>query len=337
VGNGTDYGVVGSGPNNTQGTGVLGQGERGVEGDGMSYGVYGGGNDAVLGSGLNGGTGIYGSGGQGDPDGFNAGVIDGDGGAFYGGGGAGGDPGGYGIYAVGGMGPDSNALAGYFAGDVFVSGNLSKSSGSFKIDHPLDPANKYLYHSFVESPDMMNIYNGNVTTDSEGAAVVTLPDWFETLNRDFRYQLTVIGQFAQAIVGSKVANHQFSIKTDKPNVEVSWQITGIRQDAWANAHRIPVEVEKDARERGHYIHPELYGASEEQSIEWARHPAKMRKHQEMGARQLASAQGQATTTRAETLPLAGPLTPHAVEPRALPASPLPSPPVRPGAGQKPPN
>jgi trimeric autotransporter adhesin len=62
--------------------------------------------------------------------------------------------------------------------------------------------------------------------------VVTLPEWFETLNRDLRYQLTVMGQFAQAIVASKVANHQFSIKTDKPNVEVSWQVTGIRQDAW---------------------------------------------------------------------------------------------------------
>ena len=44
---------------------------------------------------------------------------------------------------------------------------LSKSIGTFKIDHPLDPANKYLSHSFVELPDMMNIYNGNVMTDAE--------------------------------------------------------------------------------------------------------------------------------------------------------------------------
>ena len=115
--------------------------------------------------------------------------------------------------------------------DVDVDGTLSKAGGSFKIDHPLDPANKCLYHSFVESPDLMNIYNGNVTTDAEGNAVVTLPDWFEVLNRDFRYQLTVIGQFAQAIVASKVANRQFSTWTDKPDVEVSWQVTGIRQDA----------------------------------------------------------------------------------------------------------
>jgi len=142
---------------------------------------------------------------------------------------------------------------------VNVVGTLSKGGGSFKIDHPLDPANKYLYHSFVESPDMMNIYNGNVTTDGTGLATVTLPDWFESLNRDFRYQLTVIGQFAQAIVASKVANNQFRIQTDKPNVEVSWQVTGIRQDAFANANRIPVEVEKAPADRGRYLYPEAIG------------------------------------------------------------------------------
>lgn len=65
----------------------------------------------------------------------------------------------------------AGGFAGFFLGDVDVDGDLSKAGGSFKIDHPLDPANKYLYHSFVESPDMMNIYNGNVTTDAEGKAV----------------------------------------------------------------------------------------------------------------------------------------------------------------------
>jgi hypothetical protein len=148
------------------------------------------------------------------------------------------------------------------SGSVDVLGTLSKGGGSFKIDDPLDPANKYLYHSFVESPDMMNIYNGNVTTDASGEAAVELPEWFETLNRDFRYQLTVIAQFARAIVAGKVANHQFVIKTDKPNVEVSWQVTGIRKDAFANAHRIQVEVEKAPADRGHYLYPELVGAPE---------------------------------------------------------------------------
>ena len=173
----------------------------------------------------------------------------------------------------------NGGLAGDFHGDVSVNGNLAKAGGSFKIDHPLDPENKYLYHSFVESPDMMNIYNGNVTTDAQGNAVVELPEWFETLNRDFRYQLTVMGQFAQAIVGNKMANHSFVIQTDKPNVEVSWQVTGIRHDAWADAHRIPVEQEKPENERGHYLHPELFGAPAEKSIASVHHPglAKMMK------------------------------------------------------------
>ena len=170
----------------------------------------------------------------------------------------------------------SGAFAAFFNGDVDVDGNLSKAAGSFKIDHPLDPANKYLYHSFVESPDMMNVYNGNVTTDGAGRAVVKMPGWFEALNRDFRYQLTVIGQFAQAMVASEIANHTFTIQTDKPNVKVSWQITGIRQDAWANAHRIPVELEKPDKERGSYLHPELFGAPDEKSIVAIRHPDAMK-------------------------------------------------------------
>lgn len=115
-----------------------------------------------------------------------------------------------------------------FSGNVSIGGSLSKGSGSFKIDHPLDPANKYLYHSFVESPDMMNVYNGNVVTDKIGKATVVLPEYFEALNRDFRYQLTVVGQFAQAIVAKKVDHNRFVIRTSKPNVEVSWQVTGIR-------------------------------------------------------------------------------------------------------------
>jgi hypothetical protein len=154
---------------------------------------------------------------------------------------------------------------GYFAGNLNVTGKLTKGSGSFKIDHPLDPANKYLSHSFVESPDMMNVYNGNITTDGHGLATVNLPDYFEALNGDFRYQLTVIGQFAQAIVARKIASNRFVIRTSKPNVEVSWQVTGIRHDAYANQYRIPVEENKAAGEQGYYLHPDVYGQPESKS------------------------------------------------------------------------
>jgi hypothetical protein len=143
-------------------------------------------------------------------------------------------------------------------GNLQVVGTFSKGGGTFKIDDPLDPANKYLYHSFVESPDMMNVYNGSITTDKRGMAVVTLPDYFSALNRDFRYQLTAIGTFAQATVAKKIENNRFAIRTSKPGVEVSWQVTGIRHDTYANAHRIQVEEQKPPREQGHYLHPELF-------------------------------------------------------------------------------
>ena len=127
---------------------------------------------------------------------------------------------------------------------------------------------------------MMDIYSGNVTTDAQGDAIVHLPDWFEVVNTDFRYQLTVIGQFAQAIVARKIQNHQFAIRTNVPNTEVSWQVTGVRQDAYAKAHPIVVEEVKDARLRGYYIHPELYDVPAERQIEWARHPQLMKKLQQ---------------------------------------------------------
>ena len=170
---------------------------------------------------------------------------------------------GYGVH-----GYSSSGYAEYFRGNVQVTGTLSKGAGSFKIDHPLEPAGKYLYHSFVESPDMMNIYNGNVVADANGEATVTLPDYFETLNRDFRYQLTVIGQFAQAIVSEEIHNNRFTIKTDKPNVRVSWQVTGIRNDPYVKAHPAQVEVEKTGAERGKYIHPKEYGVSETLGIDY---------------------------------------------------------------------
>jgi hypothetical protein len=161
---------------------------------------------------------------------------------------------------------DSGGLAGRFDGNVVVNGTLSKAAGAFKIDHPLDPANKYLSHSFVESPDMKNIYDGMVTTDANGEAVVELPSYFEALNRDFRYQLTVIGAFAQAIIAGEIADNHFTIKTDKPNLKVSWQVTGIRQDAYANAHRIVVEEDKPAAERGTYLHPTEQGLPESKGL-----------------------------------------------------------------------
>jgi hypothetical protein len=178
------------------------------------------------------------------------------------------------------IGSSFSSFAGYFQGKVHVGGVLDKAGGGFKIDHPLDPENKYLVHSFVESPDMKNLYDGAVTTDASGEAEITLPNWFAALNRDFHYQLTCIGVFAQAIIAEKIKDNRFKIKTSLPNVEVSWQVTGIRQDAWANQNRLPVEELKSAVERGSYQNPTAFGQPEERSIEWARHPEMMKRQKE---------------------------------------------------------
>ena len=173
----------------------------------------------------------------------------------------------------------SSGYSGYFGGgsypsrfkiygNLIVTGSISKGSGSFVIDHPLDPANKYLYHSFVESPDMMNIYNGNTTTDDNGEAIVKLPDYFDTLNKDCRYQLTTIGQAAQSFILKEVSNNEFTIKTDKPHVKVSWQVTGIRKDPYAKNNPIITEVDKKPEEKGLYLHPECYGFGQDKFIDY---------------------------------------------------------------------
>ena len=154
----------------------------------------------------------------------------------------------------GGGGP-----AAIFNGNVQVNGNLSKASGSFKIDHPLDPTNKFLYHSFVESPDMMNIYNGNALLDENGKATVQLPDWFGALNKNFRYQLTPIGASGPDLfVAEEVQNNSFKIAGGKPGMKVSWMVTGVRQDAYAEKNPIRVEEIKPVEERGTYLYPEAF-------------------------------------------------------------------------------
>lgn len=158
----------------------------------------------------------------------------------------------------------NTGLANTFAGNVTingslqVNGSLSKTTGSFKIDHPLDPLNKYLIHSFVESPDMMNVYNGIVELDEKGQAEVSLPSYFEALNYNFRYQLTSLGRFERVYIAREVKDNEFLIAGGHPHTRVSWQVTGIRKDPYAEAHRIQPEVDKSDNERGHYLHPEVY-------------------------------------------------------------------------------
>jgi len=172
------------------------------------------------------------------------------------------------VFAI--SGPTGSAIhgvggtnAGLFDGHVQINGGLDVTgeftcpSKHFLIDHPCDPANKYLLHCSVEAPEMINIYCGNVITDEAGTATVLLPNYFEALNCDFRYQLTVIGQFSQAIIAEEIANNRFVIKTNQPHVKVSWQVVGVRQDAYAKAHPVVVERDKPSAEKGRYSQPLL--------------------------------------------------------------------------------
>jgi hypothetical protein len=160
-----------------------------------------------------------------------------------------------------------HGYAGYFDRDVSIVGNLEKASGSFKIDHPLDPANKYLLHSFVESPDMKNVYDGVVLLDDKGEAEIELPDWFGALNKDFRYQLAAIGAPGPNLhIAEEIKNQRFRIAGGSSGLKVCWQVTGIRNDPYANTHRIQVEEDKPDKQRGLYMHPELYNEPAEKGM-----------------------------------------------------------------------
>jgi hypothetical protein len=145
-------------------------------------------------------------------------------------------------------------------GRVVVSGDFTVlGAKAFTMDHPLDPANKILRHAAAESNEVINFYSGNVTTDASGKATVALPDYFQALNKDFRYQLTVIGSFAQAIISKEVANNKFEIATNQPNVKVSWEVKGVRNDNHMKQHPFVAVEEKAANEKGTYWDPAAHG------------------------------------------------------------------------------
>ena len=124
-------------------------------------------------------------------------------------------------------------------------GVLSKVGGTFTIDHPTDPSGKILNHYFIEGPEMRNIYDGEAVLDASGRAVVTLPDYFDALNRKPRVQLTGVGGPDVVYVAEDVSGNRFVIG-GKPGTKVYWQVTGERQDVSAEITRrlMPVEQPK---------------------------------------------------------------------------------------------
>ena len=150
---------------------------------------------------------------------------------------------------------------------VFAAGNSGASgTKSFLIDHPLDPENKYLQHYCNESPTPQNTYQGTVVTDGNSWAVVELPGYFESINKDAKVQLTVddaTADFVLAKVVGGVNGARFRIRTSKPRVKVYWMVSADRNDRWVQKYGTPVEIDKDVSARGTYQHPELYGKGKE--------------------------------------------------------------------------
>lgn len=290
---GNGFGNVGGGAG---GAGTAGAaGSAGANGGGGGGGA--GSTGATAGAGGAGGVGhewdaTHGSGGGGAGGGGTSGATGARGGdgAFYGGGGGGG---GYGITTTGngGNGEQGIIVITYnsistsipqphtsvtisvptlITGNLSIVYNLSKGSGTFVIDNPLDPKNKLLYHSFVESPDAKNIYDGIVTLDDSGSATVSLPTYFLALNQDFRYLGTPIGQpmpnlylsgQVQPAFFGLLGTPQFTISGGAPGGRVSWQVTGVRHDLYIEQNPSKTEVAKGPDElvpKGTFLYPELY-------------------------------------------------------------------------------
>jgi hypothetical protein len=143
-------------------------------------------------------------------------------------------------------------------------GTLSKSGGSFTIDHPLDPNGKILNHYFTESPEMVNIYRGVVTLGASGRAAVSLPDYFSALNEKPMVQLTGVGTYEVYVV-DKVVGNRFVIG-GKPGTEVYWTVTGARKDQSAEIIKLtmPVEQPKTDELAGHSLDDDFLRSTKDQ-------------------------------------------------------------------------
>ncbi len=168
-------------------------------------------------------------------------------------------------------GSSQNALS--VTGNTHVSGSLTvigpihKSGGGFRIDHPTDPANQYLNHSFVESPERKNVYDGVVSLDKKGEADVHMPDWFDAVNTECRYQLTAVGAPGPNLyIARGMTKNSFRIAGGSPGAKVSWQVTGIRKDPWAQQNPLTVEEKKSRKDRGRFLDPALYKQPPDKAI-----------------------------------------------------------------------
>ena len=177
----------------------------------------------------------------------------------------------------------STATSGYA---VYALGDMGASGVKpFRIDHPSDPENKYLLHYAAESPEVINFYRGTVTLDGAGEAVVELPPYFASINKDPSYQLTAVGapmpmlHLAEEVTEAALAEGEragpgvvppicsFRIAGGAAGGKVSWRVEALRNDLRIRLHGAPVEREKTGPERGKYQHPEYYGQPPERGMD----------------------------------------------------------------------
>ncbi len=134
-----------------------------------------------------------------------------------------------------------NGQAATAAGETRV-GILAKASGTFTIDHPLDPESKILNHYFVESPEMVLIYRGEAKIGKDGKAVVHLPDYFDALNKNPQIVVSGVGTY-EVFVESGEKDNRFVI-AGKPEAQVNWIVTAERKDPSAEITKILLPVEQ---------------------------------------------------------------------------------------------
>ncbi|MBN4065708.1 hypothetical protein JYT51_00070 [Candidatus Amoebophilus asiaticus] len=175
-----------------------------------------------------------------------------------------------GVYGLGYVGVWGEPNAGTGLYGVYSNGDFAASgTKAFQIDHPLDPENKFLRHFTIESPEVLNMYRGNILLDSKGEGIVTLPDYFTSINTNFSYQLTSIGSFAQLYIKEKInTDNQFVISGGKANMEISWVVYAERNDQYMQRNPKSKEVELEKREslKGKYLIPEIYDQPENRAI-----------------------------------------------------------------------
>ncbi|HEX7319905.1 MAG TPA: hypothetical protein VF399_06070 [bacterium] len=175
----------------------------------------------------------------------------------------------YGIYSeVSGGG---TLWAGWFDGNVHITGSLSKGSGSFLIDHPLDPQNKTLRHNFVESPENLCLYRGKVKLNSSGEGRVEMPSYFRALTKETEATVTLTSIGRPFNTGYDW-NKGYTVFTvyGEPNREVSYIVMADRDDPVIKQLYKPVEEEKGNGNftKGKLLYPKAYGYPEEMGEEY---------------------------------------------------------------------